>query len=88
MERILFYTNEWDDVTKFVELVPVMESSGMELAFATERRDLAELMAVGKLLVINPKVYNCDLTVYRTNRPKEFRGTLMSYDELVEVFDE
>ena len=88
MDKILFYTNEWDDVTEFIKIINFIEQSGIEVAFSTDNRLLIRLLSVGKLLVVNQKTYYSDVTVYRTNKPKEFEGILMSWDELDEVFDE
>ena len=62
MEKILIYTNDFEDVKRLMQYHRKF-AIGREIAWATSDTNLVQLMAVGKLLVVNHETYYYDFVV-------------------------
>ena len=68
-------------------LLPDFDKMGIEVAFASDSKELIQLLSVGKLLVVTVDSYYPDISVYKTNKIKELKGCVLSFDELVETLN-
>ena len=62
MEKILIYTNSWDEVTELMQHYNRF-AVNREVAWATDSNQLIQLLSVGKLLVVTKDSYNPDFVV-------------------------
>lgn len=85
MEKILFYSNEWDDFKEFVKTIPRIEREGFEVAVATHNNNLLAPLSVGKLLVVTPKSYYDDVTVVMDGKQKLPDKKCIYFSELLEA---
>lgn len=70
MDKIMFYVNDWEDVKRIIPHINIIRKNYQEIAFSTDDNNLAELLAVGKLLVVKYGTYNPNVIV-STVRLKE-----------------
>jgi len=63
MDKLLFYSNDWEDYKVLIGYVEKLEGEGFEVAVATDKQELIRALSVGKLLVVNPETYHYDLVV-------------------------
>ena len=59
----MFYTNEFKEVAEYVHAYNKIKAMGWEVAFATDRVELARLLAIGFMLVVKPTTYYADYVV-------------------------
>lgn len=81
MEKLMFYTNTWDDVQQFVQYYNQLIKSGMEVAFGTANPEVAKLIGVGKLLVVYAPTYYPDVIVYLSDKPVNRSEPVLSFEE-------
>lgn len=85
MEKILFYTNSWDKVKKFIEHYNVLVNSGYEVAFSTDSIELAKRLSIGKMLVVKPGTYEPDIAV--TTQVIEEYPEALPLEKFIEVIN-
>ncbi len=81
MEKVLIYTNSWDEVKEIMGYYDSF-SRGREIAWATNNDQLVQLLSVGKMLVVNHKTYNYDFVVSNEKFDAEL---VVSINDFIEV---
>jgi hypothetical protein len=81
VDKIMFYTNDTEDLKEVLPKVPMLEEEGYEVAFATDNVHLIRALSIAKFLVVNPKTYHYS-TVVTDN--KTFKEAL-SFKDFLEV---
>ena len=84
-DKILFYGNSVKEFELFAKYRNELEKEGFELAYATDNRDLLLLLAVQKMLLVNPSVYNSYITVVTNKKYKVNNGIHMTWKEFEET---
>lgn len=84
VDKLLFYSNEWEDFSFFIRSVSALEKEGYEVAVATDNSDFIRPLAMGKLLMVNPKTYRYSVVVTDN---KTFTKNSMSIKDFKEVFE-
>ena len=81
MDKILFHTNSFEQLKKYLELHKQLKALGWEVAFSTDSWELARLMAIGFLLVVKINTYYPDFIV--TDEPIK-ADNIISLEDLKE----
>ena len=79
MDKILIYTNSWDEVKRIASFHNKLKAEGFEVAYATDVLDIAVFLNIKKLLVVKFGTYFADFYVSTTKLPKV---KTISFDEL------
>lgn len=83
MDKILFYTNSWEEVKTVMPYYNVLLESGYEVAFSTDDVELVEKLSIGRMLVVKAGKYIAD-TVVSNVKLKEYPNAI-NFKNFLEV---
>ena len=63
MDKILFFVDDYEEAKLVFPHVNALMASGYEVAFDSEKWEIAELLALSRVLVMNYQVYDADVYV-------------------------
>jgi len=88
MEKILYHANNWNSFAELIKYRDLIERNGIELAVSTYNKSLVPVLAVNKLLLVNPDKYYPDLLIDRTGSSKLSKENTMKWSEFKQVLDD